>query len=540
MEKQYSVRTIIVRTIAIWLITVSVTSFFLEVSGPAFITNMFKTLAVVGVAVGAVILATTIHRWQTKELVRAILKRNRLFSVIVGVGVSVALTLSLRRLDYPFSLPSGLLSGFAAGFTLYKLRSGIRKTWVRDSVIVGFTTYFIISLLFRLSTIFLSENFGWAQFVFILVILGEDTLAAILWGTVSSIAGHLISSVKRRLILFGVIALGVASFLSPVLTQITAEPLFGASVPFRAESWVFSLEGMEREISSIVVQGIILTCFLSIFQRKEILKKIDFHKNLASLPLGIKILVAYGIFTWLAFAFYVCFSGTLGIYPQYGIISVLVLAGTFLTFWTFLRKPSTGKGFLLFGFILASIQAILLLFVVPFYGTNYTWMGLANVKALLVPIFFSILMILWLHIEKMRVKWAGFAFVAALIVSSTFFVFTSQQQPALNIVDGIGVSARAKRLQPSAITVHVTVHNLTDNDSLLMGNKYTPYINNESWDGGESSTYPPPVIPAGATRELEYSFGCVGIQGIVTIKGIVIVNVSGENIEVPYSAELTL
>jgi hypothetical protein len=364
-------------------------------------------MAIVGLAIGVVILAMTIRQWQTKELFKAGMKKSRLFSVIVGSGIGIALFLSLRRSNCPFSLPSSLLSGFAAGLTLYKLRGGMKTFWVKDSLIVGFAACFIMSVLSSLPQIFvISENFGWAQFILLLWITGGAALGAVLWGTVSSIAGHLIPIIKRRLILFGAIALVLASFLAMVLTQITAGPLLGVSPPnVVAEQLLFSLERTVYDIPAIVVQGVILTCFLSIFLRREILKKINIRKNLVSLPLAIKILMGYGIIAGIALVFYIgVTSNMLTVYPPYGLVSVLVLVGAFLVGLLFLRRPSTVKGFLLFGFIIASIQAVWLLFVIPLYGFSSVWIGLTNVKALLLYMFFSFFMVLWIRVEKMEIS----------------------------------------------------------------------------------------------------------------------------------------
>jgi hypothetical protein len=408
MEKRYPVRTVIMGTIAIWVIAVSIASFILEVGSELpLITNTYKTMAVVGLAIGAVILAMTVRQWQTKELFKKEMKKSRLFSVIVGSGIGIALFLSLRGLNSPLSLPYSLLSGFAAGFTLYKLRGGIRKDWIKDSVIVGFATCFVMSILLVLPFIFAtSENFGLVQFINLLWITGGSALGAVLWGTVSSIAGHLISSIKRRLILFGAIALVLTSFLAIVLTKITAGPLLGVSPSGSvAEQSFFSLEGMVYNIPAAAIEGVIVTCFLSIFLRRGILKKINPRKNLASLPLAIKILIGYGIIAWFALVFYIGMtSNMLTVYPPYGLVSILVLVGAFLVGLLFLKKPSTVKGFLLFGFIIASAQAVWLLFVIPFYGFSNVWIGLINIEALLLYIFFSFFMVLWIRIEKMGIS----------------------------------------------------------------------------------------------------------------------------------------
>jgi MFS family permease len=251
------------------------------------------------------------------------------------------------------------------------------------------------------------EHLGWANFVFLLGILGGAALGAILWGTISSTAGYSIISTKQRFMLFGVIARGLAVLLASVVTIVASGPLLGVTLPNGMERLLFpfvsSFESMARDIPAVVSLGIILTCFLSIFQQREILKKINIRRNLASLPLAIKILIGYGIFTWLAAAFYQgVTTGTLEVYPQYGLVSVLVLTGAFLACFAFLRKPAPEKGFLLIGFIIASIGAVSLLFAVPLYGRDSLWVGIANVNSLLVPIFFSIFMISWLHRKEIK------------------------------------------------------------------------------------------------------------------------------------------
>ena len=147
--------------------------------------------------------------------------------------------------------------------------------------------------------------------------------------------------------------------------------------------------------------------------------------------------------------------------------------------------------------------------------------------------------------EAIRV---GLILVVAAIVGGAFLVFVwSQEQLPLNVVNGIGVSATTKRAQilsPKgwipAIETRVTIHNLTSDDALWVGYEYTYYLNNEFWDGGSGTYASGVVIPAGTTKNLKYSIECTGIQGHVTIEGIVTVVVSGENIEVPYSNEIIL
>ena len=150
--------------------------------------------------------------------------------------------------------------------------------------------------------------------------------------------------------------------------------------------------------------------------------------------------------------------------------------------------------------------------------------------------------------DKIGTIRVGLILVVAAIVGGAFFVFMwSQGQQPLNVVNGIGVSATTEQSQiltPNGlvpgIRTHVTIHNLTENDVLWVGHEFTYYLNNEFWDSGGAIYETGVVMPASTTKNLEYSRESTGIQGHVTIEGIVTVVVSGENIEVPYSNEITL
>ena len=122
-----------------------------------------------------------------------------------------------------------------------------------------------------------------------------------------------------------------------------------------------------------------------------------------------------------------------------------------------------------------------------------------------------------------------------------------EDDQTITTVNGIGVSATTEQTQilspkgwVPVIRTHVTIHNLTSDNALWVGYEFTYYLNNEFWDGGGGTYVTGVVIPAGTTKNLEYSRECTGIQGYVTIEGIVTVVVSGDNIEVPYSNEIIL
>jgi len=420
MKKLHLTQTTVTRLIIIWTITVSVVAFISEARKYGLDpTNPYQTLAVGGAVISFGILVAIIRKWQTKELIKKMLNGNQLFSVLIGVCVGIASFLTLGVLGRPFSLPYSLFSGFTAGFVLYKLKGGLDKTWLKDAFVVGFLAHMILETLLQLPSILrifsLLGGFE-SQFLNFLLFTGTLVLEAILWGTVSSIAGHLILKVNRRIIFVGVIALGTAIALAQIITQVTGNLLFSSS-QYYAESQsiapFFSLIGILRAAPVIIAQGIVWTCFLTIFQRGDALQKIKLHVNpdrlllsirflVGSLPLSIKILAGYGILSVLGPLLYNVFSTSTSyeIYPLYLIISALVLGATFLTTWAFLKNPSTEKGIFLFGFTIASIYAILLLLLGYGGFSGLLFRGLGYVTPILEQLLFSSLIVSWIYLER--------------------------------------------------------------------------------------------------------------------------------------------
>jgi len=416
--------------IFIWTIVVSVISLASEINeyGFAPVVDRYQLSAIAGIIICVGILTIMLRQLQTKQIIKKVLNGSQLLSIFIGTSVGIALFLTLKIFNFPFSLPYGSLSGFTAGLTLCKLKNGAKRIKIKEVFVVGFLTYFIVLLLLTSSRIvflfpFLgSEN----QILLFISYTGTGVLGAALWGTLSSLAGYLIPKVERRFILASILALGIAFFFAQITTQIVGDYLLGATQAYqmlKTSLQLFSLEGFVREIPSIIGKGVILACFLSIFQRKSVLKKINKHVNLselslsikflmASIPFSIKILIGYGILGSLISPLYrINTSNWSGIYLPWGLVSILVLAGTFLLAWSFLKKPTTEKGILLFGFTIASDQAISLLFL----GLS-SHEGLLYVMGILVQIFFVIITSSWIYWDKLR-KESG----KPLRFRSTFF-----------------------------------------------------------------------------------------------------------------------
>lgn len=384
--------TSILRTIATWLLVVSAASSVLNVE--------FKMLAIAGVGIGAILLATTMHQVRAKELIKEMISRIRLLSSVIGVGIGIALFLSLAIFSFPFGLPCASVSSFVAGFAYYKMKGNARETWIQDLLVTGFATYLMVSILLRVDSTIRMLGIGVSSSMLIMVFLiitARQTLAAFLGGTISSVAGYLVSSVDRKMISFGAVALFASTLISYTIIHLVAEPVFripdSSGVPISVESMILL-------VPSTLVYGAIITCFLSIFQRNDLLRKMDFRATIGSislglkrliilLPLGIKILVGCGILVWLAINFLTVASPMFTFYPERAIFLIIVLAGTGFISLTFLNEPSTERGFLLFGFIMATTCAV------PFSLEFSPSSLLYNVSWSLIYLLFSFFMVLW-------------------------------------------------------------------------------------------------------------------------------------------------
>lgn len=405
MENQKLMGTNLIRTLAIWLILISVGTFVANVG--------FNMLAIMGTEIGVLIFAISFSRLQ-KGLIGEIVKMDRLLSAIVGVGVGLASFQTMALFNLPFSLPTVSLSGFVAGFTFYNLTCGtLEKTGLINVIIVGFGTVLVVNVITSLDFIIRVYSFAFGnEFALIftsLLALPSAALPAILVGSISSIAGFLVTKLNRKIISAGILAFAASTSIAVLAAQYIFGPVFGINY---LAGMGFSIELIISLIPFFLAYGTIVTCFLTIFQNKDLLDKFNFRENLGSiwrgvnwfidvLPRWTKILVGCGILIWVGSIIITSTSNAFVFVSIYGIFSAAIIAGAVVISLSFFKNPTTEKGIFLFGFVLAAINAFSFFTAASsIYTTPYTLEF--YIRAIVSYLLFSLFMFLWFSSEKIR------------------------------------------------------------------------------------------------------------------------------------------
>jgi hypothetical protein len=346
------------------------------------------------------------------------LRKNYLISIAVGIGFGVLL--SGMGLSIPLILPRlppsteifasiggviavlspPLIASFAAGLTLRKLNGeGLRMV---NFVKIGFLTYLAVLLITRV----IGWEWDWRLSIInspFLILLPNLWVGAILWGGISSISGHMISKVRKRWLLLGIVSFSLAWMISDVITLIIGQAsLSGQELEiFRILPWI-RWPPMVYALA-FVIYGVIFACFLRVFNDSKTLAKLRLSEFLAAVPRWVGVLIILGVAVIFGLEiFEVIFTYELSLWWIGIPILIFIIVGTCLLYLIFLKDPSAEKGYLMFGFVVAFIGGFT---AEPFgsfrlLGPGVAFFRICFLRSVLTPVFFSIFMVLGLKMEE--------------------------------------------------------------------------------------------------------------------------------------------